>query len=67
MDNFGSFEEESFERSSKKGRKSLKKVHEEESEHLNMQGSQATIEMSIGRNTWVRPSKGGPLPSVNNK
>ena len=67
MANSGSFEEESLERSSKKGCKSLKKVWEEEVECLKMQGSQATIEMSIGRNTWDRPIKGGPLPFVNNK
>ena len=67
MDNFGSSEEESLERSSKKGHKSLKKVREEEVELLKMQGSQATIEMSIGRNTRARPIKGGPLPFINNK
>ena len=67
FDNVGSSEEESLERSSKKGRKSLKKVREEEVECLNMQGSQTTIEMSIGRNTRDRPIKGGPLPSVTNK
>ena len=67
MDNSSSSEEESLERSSKKGCKSLKKVWEEEAEHLKMQGSQATIEMSIGRNTRARPSKGGPPPFVNNK
>ena len=67
MDNFGSYEEESLERYSQKGHKYLKKVQEEEFELLNMQGSQATIEMSIARNTRAKPSKGGPLPSVNNK
>ena len=67
MDNFGSSKEKYLERSSKKGRKSLKKVQEEEIERLKMQGSQATIEMSISRNTRARPSKGGPLPSGNNK
>ena len=64
MDNFGSSEEESLERSSKKGRKSLKKVREEEAERLKMQGSQAKIKMSISRNTRARPSKGGPLPFI---
>ena len=67
MDNSSSFEEESLERSSKKGHKSLKKVREEEAECLKIQGSQATIEMSIGKNTRARPIKGGPLPFVNNK
>ena len=57
MDNSGSSKEESLERSSKKGHKSLKKVREEEVELLKMQGSQATIEMSIGRNTQARPLK----------
>ena len=67
MDNSGSSEEESLERSSKKGHKHIQKVREEEDEHLKMQGSQATIEMSIGRNTRARPIKGGPPPSVTNK
>ena len=67
MDIYGSSNEESLKRSSKKGHKSLKKVREEEAKQLKMQGSQATIEMSIARNTRARPSKGGPLPSVNNK
>ena len=67
MDNSSSSEEESLERSSKKGRKSIKKVREEEFKRLKMQGSQATIKMSIDRNTWARPLKEGPLPSVNNK
>ena len=61
IDNFGSSKEDPIERSSKKGKKSNKTVQEEESEHLKMQGSQATIEMSITRNTWAR---GGPNPSV---
>ena len=67
MYNSGSTEAKSLERSSKKGRKTLKKVQEEEVERLKMQGSQATIKMSIDRNTWARPLKEGPLPSVNNK
>ena len=67
MDNFGSYKEESLERSSKKGHKSLKKVWEEEVERMNMKGIQAMNEMSIARNTWARPLKGGPLPVVNNK
>ena len=67
MDDSGSSEEESLERSSKKGHKSLKKVREEEAERLKIQGIQTTIEMSIAKNTRDRPSKGGPPPSVNNK
>ena len=62
MDNSGSSDEDSIERSSKKGRKSLKKVREEEAERLKMQVIQAIIEMSIARNTRARPLKGGPLP-----
>ena len=67
MDNSGSSNEESLERSKKKGCKSLTKVREEEVERLEMQGIQATIEMSISRNTRARPSRGDPLPFVNNK
>jgi hypothetical protein len=59
----GSSEDESFERPSKKaGRKSRKEKREEEAERFKTQGSQPTIEMSIGRNTRPRPSKGGPNP-----
>ena len=64
MDNSSSINEDSIERSSKKGCKSLKKVWEEEAKRLKMQGSQATIEMSIAKNTRARPSKGGPIPFV---
>ena len=67
MDTSGSSEEDSLERTSKKGRKSLKKVREEESKHLKMQESQDTIDMSIARNTQARPSKGGPLPFITPK
>jgi hypothetical protein len=57
----GSSEDESFERPSKRaGRKSHKEAREEEAERQKMQGSQPTIEMSIGRNTRTRPPKGGP-------
>ena len=50
VDSFGSSDEDSFEQSSKKaGRKSHKEIREEEAERLKMQGSQATIEMSMGR------------------
>ena len=67
MDTSSSSEEDSLERTSKKGCKSLKKVREEEAECLKMQGSQATIDMSIARTTRGRPSKGGPNPSTNLK
>ena len=63
-DNSGSSDENTLERSSKKGRKSHKMVREEEVERLKMQGNQPTIEMSISRNTRARPLKGGPPPSV---
>jgi len=53
-------EDETYERKMKKaGRKSHKEKREEEAKRLKTQGSQATIEMTIGRNTRPRPSKGG--------
>ena len=64
LDNFGSSDEDPLERSSKKGQKYHKTIQEEEVKCLKMKGSQATIEMSINRNTRARPSKGGPTPSV---
>ena len=67
MANSGSSEDESIERSLKKGRKSHKTVREEEAESMKMQGSQPTLEMSISRNTRSGPSKGGPPPTVNLK
>jgi hypothetical protein len=64
----GSSEDETFERPSKKaGRKSRKEKREEEAERFKIQGSQSTIEMSIGRNTRPRPSKGGPNPPPSSK
>jgi hypothetical protein len=64
VDSAGSSEDETFERSSKRaGRKSRKELREEEAERLKVQGSQSTIEMSMGRNTRSRPTKGGPSPS----
>lgn len=61
----GSSEDETFERPSKRaGRKSHKELREEEVERLKVQGSQATIEMTMGRNTRPRPSKGGHTPSL---
>jgi hypothetical protein len=63
VESSGSSEDETYERPSKKaGRKSRKEKREEEAERLKTQGSQSTIEMSIGRNTRPRPSKGGPNP-----
>ena len=64
MGNFGSSDQDLLERSSKKGQKYHKMFQEEEAEHIKRQVIQATIEMSINRNTRARPSKGGPLPSV---
>ena len=58
----GSSEDESF-KQSKKGRKSKKEIQEEEEERIKTQGSQATIEMSYGRNKRNRPPKGVITPS----
>jgi hypothetical protein len=64
----GSSEDETFERPSKKpGRKSRKEKREEEAERLKTQGSQPTLEMSMGRNTRPRPSKGGHIPPPSSK
>eukprot|EP00253_Pinus_taeda_P028376 PITA_28376 len=62
---FDSSKGEIYEKPSKRAsRKPHKVVREEEAEHLKMQGSQCTIEMTIGRNSRARPSKGGiPNPS----
>eukprot|EP00253_Pinus_taeda_P026917 PITA_26917 len=58
-----SSEEEFFERPTKRaGRKSRKEKREEEAERLKTQGSQSTIEMTIGRNSRPRASKGGSTP-----
>lgn len=65
IESSGSSEDETYERPSKRvGRKSCKEMREEEAERLKTQGSQATIEMSIGRNTRPRPSKGGLNPPL---
>ena len=64
MDKYESYEEEYLEMYSKKGKKYLKKVREEQDGRLKMQGSQATIEMSIGRNTRSRHVNVFPQPSV---
>ena len=68
VDSFSSSDEDSIEKSSKKaGRKSRKEIREEEAERLKMQGSQATIEMSMGRSKHNRPQKGGATPSCTGK
>lgn len=60
VESSGSSEDETYERQTKKaGRKSRKEKREEEAERLKTQGSQATIEMTIGQNIRPRPSKGG--------
>jgi hypothetical protein len=64
----GSSEDETTERPLKRvGRKSHREAREEEAERQKMQGSQATIEMSIGRNTRTRPPKGGAAPTPTSK
>ena len=67
-DNSGSFEEDSIEQITKHGgRKSRKEVREKEAKRLKMQGSQSTIEMSIGRSKRTRPPKGVLNPSFSGK
>jgi hypothetical protein len=59
-----SSEEENYEQPTRKvGRKSRREAREEEAERLKTQGSQPTIEMSIGRNSRNRPPKGGSHPT----
>ena len=68
VDSSGSSNDDSFEHSSKKtGRKSRKEIREEEAERLKMQGSQATIEMTLGKSKRNRPLKGGATPSSTGK
>jgi hypothetical protein len=63
-----SSEDEILERPAKRaGRKSRREAREEEAERQKTQGSQPTIEMSIGRNTRTRPPKGGGPTIPNNK
>jgi hypothetical protein len=58
-----SSEEENFEQPTRKvGRKSRREARKEEAERLKIQGSQPTLEMSIGRNSRNRPPKGGSHP-----
>eukprot|EP00253_Pinus_taeda_P017979 PITA_17979 len=60
-----SSEEENYEQPTRKvGRKSCREAREEEAERLKTQGSQPTIEMSIGRNSRNRPPKGGSHPTL---
>lgn len=60
-----SSEEELYERPLKRpGRKSRKEKREEEAERFKTQGSQSTIEMTIGRSNRPRTSKGGSTPSI---
>ena len=68
LKSFDSSEDNTFERPSKKaGRKSLKEAREEEEERQKMQGSQTTLEMSIGGNTKAMPPKGGLSTSIPNR
>jgi hypothetical protein len=63
-----SSEDEILERPAKRaGRKSRKEAREEEAERQKTQGSQPTIEMSIGRNTRIRSLKGGGPITPNSK
>lgn len=64
----GSSEDETTMRPSKRvGRKTHREAREEEAERKKMQGSQATIEISIGGNTRARPPKGGAAPTLASK
>ena len=67
VDNSSSSDEDSIEKTSKKGRKSRKYVREEEAERLKMQGIHPTIEMSMGRSKRNRSQKGVTTPSLLNK
>ena len=68
VESFGSSDEDTFEQSSKNnGRKSRKDIREEEVDRLKMQGSQATIEMSLGKSKRNKPLKGGETPSGTGK
>jgi hypothetical protein len=68
IDPSSSSEDEILERPAKRaGRKSRKEAREEEAERQKTQGSQPTIEMSIGKNTRIRSLKGGGLITPNNK
>ena len=58
-----SSEDYSFEQKKTVGRKSKKEIREEEAERIKTQGSQATIEMSYGRNKRNMLPKGVITPS----
>ena len=65
---FGSSDDDSIEKISKKvGKKSWKEVREEEDERLKTQGGQSTIEMSLGSSKWTRPPKGVITHSFSSK
>ena len=64
VDSSGSSDDNSIQSLKNTGRKSRKEVKEEEAESLKMQGSQATIEMTLGRSKRNRPNKGGATTSV---
>ena len=60
LESLWSLEDESIERSFKKvGRKSYREAQEEEAERKKMQRIQATIKMTMGRNTRKIPPEGG--------
>jgi hypothetical protein len=68
IDPSSSLEDEILERPAKRaGRKSRKEAREEEVERQKTQGSQPTIEISIGRNTRIRSLKGGGPITPNSK
>jgi hypothetical protein len=68
IDPSSSSEDEILERPAKRaGRKSRKEAREEEAERQKTQGSQPTIEMSMGRNTRIRSLKGGGPITPNSK
>ena len=68
IDSSGSSDKDSIENFSKKAsRKSRKDVREEEAERLNMQGSQPTIEMSMGKRKRNMPHKVVITPSLPSK
>jgi hypothetical protein len=65
IENIGSSDDETHEKVTKRaGRRTNKETREEESEKQKTLGSQATIEMTLGRTPRPRTSKGGgPTPS----
>jgi carbamate kinase len=64
LENFGSSEDESFERPTKRAGR---KYHKEEAERQKMKASQSTIEMSIGINNRTSPPREvQPTPTLVN-